>query len=79
MKRKKTIKLIKLASLALGALLLASCGNRTNTTVHEFTTITRGTLERTVSATGTLHPVAIVRILPRMSGKVGYIRILTPR
>jgi len=70
MKRKKTIKLIKLASLALGALLLASCGNRTNTTVHEFTTITRGTLERTVSATGTLHPVAIVRILPRMSGKV---------
>jgi len=56
--------------LILGALLLAGCGNRANTTVLEFTTITRGTLERTVSATGTLHPVAIVRILPRMSGKV---------
>ena len=70
MKHKKIIKLIGFALLVPGALLLAGCGNRTNTTVHEFTTITRGTLERTVSATGTLHPVAIARILPRMSGKV---------
>jgi len=61
---------MKLAFLALGAVLLAGCGNRANATVLEFTPITRGTLERTVSATGTLHPVAIVRILPRMSGKV---------
>ena len=72
MEHKKNIKSwpISLFLSAFCAILLTSCGNRANTTVHEFTSITRGTLERTVSATGTLHPVAIVRILPRMSGMV---------
>ncbi|MCL2381459.1 MAG: efflux RND transporter periplasmic adaptor subunit [Treponema sp.] len=72
MKHTKTIqpKPLVLPLLALGAALLAGCGGRANTPVYEFTSVSRGTLERTVSATGTLHPVAIVRILPRMSGKV---------
>ena len=72
MKHKKTrsYRLAGLALFALGATLLTGCGNRANAPVLEFTSITRGTLERTVSATGTLHPVATVRILPRMSGIV---------
>jgi HlyD family secretion protein len=37
---------------------------------YEFATITRGTLEKTVSASGSLKPVATVDVLPRMSGKV---------
>ena len=50
--------------------MLSGCGNRKNAPVYEFTSITRGTLEKTVSSTGTLHPVATVNVLPRMSGKV---------
>ncbi|MDR1956919.1 MAG: efflux RND transporter periplasmic adaptor subunit [Treponema sp.] len=37
---------------------------------YEFTAIARGTLEKTVSSSGSLKPVAIVEVLPRMSGKV---------
>ena len=49
---------------------LTGCRNNSNSTVYEFIAVNRSTLERTVSSTGTLHPVAIVRVLPRMSGKV---------
>ncbi|MHB9291740.1 putative HlyD family secretion protein [Hollandina sp. SP2] len=37
---------------------------------YEFTTLTRGTLEKTVSSSGSLKPVATVEVVPRMSGKV---------
>jgi HlyD family secretion protein len=37
---------------------------------YEFALPGRGTLERTVSASGSLNPVAQVNVLPRMSGKV---------
>jgi HlyD family secretion protein len=37
---------------------------------YEFTTLARGTLEKTVSSSGSLQPVATVAVLPRMSGKV---------
>jgi HlyD family secretion protein len=55
----------------ISIILLCSCsGNSNRTTSYEFTNIRRGTLERTVSSSGTIHPVATVRVLPRMSGKV---------
>jgi HlyD family secretion protein len=54
----------------LASAVLAGCGNSKSTPVYEFTSITRGTLEKTVSSTGTLNPVATVKVLPRMSGKV---------
>jgi HlyD family secretion protein len=48
-----------------------SCSNKkSKTAVYEFTEIRRGNLERTVSSSGTINPVATVKILPRMSGKV---------
>ena len=55
---------------ALSVVVLAGCGGRRNAPVYEFTPIARGTLEKTVSSTGTLNTVATVRVMPRMSGKV---------
>ncbi|MDR1058439.1 MAG: efflux RND transporter periplasmic adaptor subunit [Treponema sp.] len=37
---------------------------------YEFTVLGRGAIEKTVSSTGTINPVATVKVLPRMSGKV---------
>ncbi|GHT65527.1 hypothetical protein FACS1894110_07620 [Spirochaetia bacterium] len=55
-------------------LFLTGCspkgGARSGAGAYEFTTVSRGTLEKTVSSTGTLNPVSTVKVLPRMSGKV---------
>jgi HlyD family secretion protein len=37
---------------------------------YEFTPVRRGSLEQTVSSSGTINPVSTVKVLPRMSGKV---------
>ena len=60
----------KKAVIILLAFIAAGCKNNKNAPVYEFTTIGRGTIEKTVSSTGTLNPVATVKVLPRMSGKV---------
>ncbi|MDR1108985.1 MAG: efflux RND transporter periplasmic adaptor subunit [Spirochaetaceae bacterium] len=44
-------------------------------TAYDFTEIRRGSLEKTVSAGGTLKPVATVNVLARMSGKVELIHV----
>jgi HlyD family secretion protein len=53
-------------------LLSAGCGSGKTGAAkgYEFTTVSRGTLEKTVSAAGSLNPVATVKVLARMSGKV---------
>jgi HlyD family secretion protein len=57
--------------LLLLAVLCAACaGKKTKTAAYEFTGVRRGSLERAVSSSGTINPVAAVKILPRMSGKV---------
>jgi HlyD family secretion protein len=49
----------------------AACsGKKTQTASYEFTNIRRGTLEHTISASGTINPVSTVKVLPQMSGKV---------
>jgi len=51
-------------------IICVSCsGKKTKTAVYEFTNIRRGNLERAVSSSGTINPVAAVKVLPRMSGK----------
>ena len=57
-------------SLVPIAFLSACSANRTGTTSYEFTNVRRGTLERTISASGTINPVSTARVLPQMSGKV---------
>jgi len=59
-----------LTALAVGTLLTVACSGKQSAVTYEFTTVTRGTLERTVSASGTINPVSTVRVLPQMSGKV---------
>jgi HlyD family secretion protein len=51
--------------------LLFSCsGSKTKQASYEFTNVRRGTIERTVSSSGTINPVSTVKVLPQMSGKV---------
>ncbi|MCL2190814.1 MAG: efflux RND transporter periplasmic adaptor subunit [Treponema sp.] len=52
------------------ALTLASCSRGHQAVNYEFTNVRRGTLERTVMSSGTIHPVSMIRVLPLMSGKV---------
>jgi len=56
--------------LCLTALLSAACSGKKNAVSYEFTNLRRGNLERTVSSSGTINPVATVKVLPQMSGKV---------
>ena len=61
--------LIILCSL-FPALFMSCKGKTAATASYDFTNVRRGTLERTVSSSGTINPVATVKVLPRMSGKV---------
>lgn len=63
-----TFAIINIALLIFAA--SSSIPNRRNTISYEFTNVRRGTLERTVSSSGTIHPVSVVSVLPQMSGKV---------
>jgi HlyD family secretion protein len=65
-------KLIYPAALFLltGLFFCACNGKKTANTSYDFTSIRRGNVERTVTSTGTINPVATVKVLPRMSGKV---------
>ena len=69
---KKNLKIWAAFGLLLVISLLGfGCSSeKTRTASYEFTNIRRTTLERTVSASGTVHPVATVKVLPQMSGKV---------
>jgi HlyD family secretion protein len=60
------------SALGVFAFLSAGCGSGGTGTAkdYEFTAVSRGTLEKTVSAAGSLKPVATVKVLARMSGKV---------
>ncbi|MDR2964609.1 MAG: efflux RND transporter periplasmic adaptor subunit [Treponema sp.] len=55
--------------------VLSCSGKKNGTASHEFTLISRGNLERTVSSSGTINPVSAVKVLPRMSGKVEAVHV----
>jgi len=62
---------LKFFILILTLYSAAGCTSaKTQTTNYEFTNIRRGSLERTVTSSGTINPIAIVKVIPRMSGKV---------
>ncbi|MDR0876950.1 MAG: efflux RND transporter periplasmic adaptor subunit [Treponema sp.] len=58
------------AALIAFALTFAACGTKAKNAAYDFTAVSRGSLEKTVSSSGTINPVATVKVLPRMSGKV---------
>ena len=70
-------KIAKIIGFLLSAaVLLCSCsGGKQASASYEFTAVRRGTVERTVSSSGTINPVATVKVLPRMSGKVEVIHV----
>ena len=61
---------VAFALLVTAAFLPACSGKKAGPASYEFTNVRRGTLERTVSSSGTIKPVSTVNVLPRMSGKV---------
>ncbi|MDR0998209.1 MAG: efflux RND transporter periplasmic adaptor subunit, partial [Treponema sp.] len=65
------------AVIVLGAALSGGCaGNKgAGAKSYEFTRISRGAIEKTVSSSGSLNPVATAKVLPRMSGKVEKIHV----
>jgi len=64
-------RFIKIELYVFILLCAAGCtGTKTETANYEYTNIRRGSLERTVTSSGTINPVAIVKVIPRMSGKV---------
>jgi len=69
--KKSTLSLkMMLFCLVPAAFSLAACSGGNPTVNYEFTNVRRGTLERTVMSSGTIHPVSMIRVLPLMSGKV---------
>jgi len=52
------------------SLLVFSCLDTASPVIYEFTTVRRGNIERSVSSSGTIHPVSSVRVLSQMSGKI---------
>jgi HlyD family secretion protein len=57
--------------LVFTVIAASSCsGRKPAAASYEFTNIRRGTLEHTISASGTINPVSTVKVLPQMSGKV---------
>jgi HlyD family secretion protein len=61
----------RLVAVAIAVVLTAACsGKKTGPASYEFTSVRRGSIERTVSSSGTIKPVSTVNVLPRMSGKV---------
>jgi HlyD family secretion protein len=71
MKKQTVIQNIAFACLILAAIAATGCsGKKSGAVTYEFTNVRRGTIERTISASGTLSPVSTIKVLPQMSGKV---------
>jgi HlyD family secretion protein len=72
---KKQLISLFLAGFLVCLIFSACTGRNTGSAVYEFSSIRRGNVERTVSSSGTINPVATVRVLPRMSGKVEKVHV----
>jgi HlyD family secretion protein len=79
MKKKINIKTLILGLAGLAVLGVGGCAIGTalggassakGSTSYEYTTLQRGTIEKTVSSSGSLEPVATVKVLPQMGGRV---------
>ncbi|MCL2834224.1 MAG: efflux RND transporter periplasmic adaptor subunit [Treponema sp.] len=70
MKFPKILQKTIIVCLAAAVFMFAACAKKTVSASYDFTPVARGTVERTVSASGTLNPVASVKVIPQMSGKV---------
>jgi len=68
---RKNSNITALTCLVLATIAATACSvKKPGAVTYEFTNVRRGTIERTISASGTLNPVSTVKVLPQMSGKV---------
>jgi len=71
MKKESYLKKAALTCLVLATITATACSaKKSGAVTYEFTNVRRGTIERTISASGTLSPVSTIKVLPQMSGKV---------
>jgi HlyD family secretion protein len=70
MKRRNIRRAAALACFVQAAVFFIACSSGNNGITYEYTNVRVGSLERTVSSSGTINPVATVKVLPQMSGKV---------
>jgi HlyD family secretion protein len=71
MKKESILKKTALTCLVLAAITATACSaKKSGAVTYEFTNVRRGTIERTISASGTLNPVSTIKVVPQMSGKV---------
>ena len=75
MKIKKSVLPVFIIILALLIFVACSGGNKNRNRTYDFTTVSRGTLEKTVTSSGSLSPVSTVSVLAQMSGKVEKIHV----
>lgn len=70
---------LAVAALSAACMLLPGCANKSaaagtgakaEKTSYVFSAVNRGTIEKTVSASGTIEPVSTVSVIPQMSGIV---------
>lgn len=72
----KNKQLVLAVIVLLTAVFICACsGKKKSAASWEFTSIRRGNLERVVTSSGTINPVATVKVLPRMSGKVEKVNV----
>jgi HlyD family secretion protein len=68
---KRISNIAALTCLVLAVIMATACSaKKSGAVTYEFTNVRRGTIERTISASGTLSPVSTIKVLPQMSGKV---------
>ncbi|MCL2294294.1 MAG: efflux RND transporter periplasmic adaptor subunit [Spirochaetes bacterium] len=67
------LPLILISSVLI--IILIGCNAGSSNRTYDFTEITRGSLEKTVSSSGSLTPVSMVNVLAQMSGKVERIHV----
>ena len=69
--RARKALLAAIAPVALALAVFSGCSKKaggTGTPVYEFATVTRGSIEKSVSSSGKLEPVSSVSVLAQMSG-----------
>ena len=75
MKIKKFVFPVIIMILLIFIFNSCSGGNKNRNRTYDFTTVSRGTLEKTVTSSGSLSPVSTVSVLAQMSGKVEKIHV----
>jgi HlyD family secretion protein len=59
----------------ISLMILSGCSKDTNKTTYEYASITRGSLEKTVTSSGKLQPISTVNISSQMNGKIELINV----